>query len=171
MFQSLFQWILLANSKSKSGIELKRGFQSLFQWILLANGYWLPFLNQLLILQFQSLFQWILLANIVILITPAYGYVFQSLFQWILLANIRRYEHLPYRDKVSILVLVDLARELSIGSPYIGLEIGFNPCFSGSCSRIKYLVRNKSILRGFNPCFSGSCSRICDQERIRTERS
>ena len=42
------------------------------------------------------------------------------------------------------------------------LRVSFNPCFSGSCSRI---VINGVILDNiadcFNPCFSGSCSRIC----------
>ncbi|AAM33060.1 hypothetical protein MM_3364 [Methanosarcina mazei Go1] len=37
----------------------------------------------------------------------------------------------------------------------------FNPCFSGSCSRIWFwlarLIYNPSC---FNPCFSGSCSRM-----------
>ena len=35
----------------------------------------------------------------------------------------------------------------------------FNPCFSGSCSRI--LMPFQPMQRtGFNPCFSGSCSRM-----------
>ncbi len=87
---------------------------------------------------------------------------------------------------VSILVLVDLAHE-SYRFPVLSCNShwGFNPCFSGSCSRIIYTPRGNprgspvSILVlvdlahelftvhispaffvRFNPCFSGSCSRI-----------
>ncbi|AAM33061.1 hypothetical protein MM_3365 [Methanosarcina mazei Go1] len=37
---------------------------------------------------------------------------------------------------------------------------GFNPCFSGSCSRITKGTDYKTFCESFNPCFSGSCSRI-----------
>ncbi|AAM33062.1 hypothetical protein MM_3366 [Methanosarcina mazei Go1] len=37
---------------------------------------------------------------------------------------------------VSILVLVDLAHEYKKIEQKEALEFGFNPCFSGSCSRI-----------------------------------
>jgi len=39
---------------------------------------------------------------------------------------------------VSILVLVDLAREFYSGFPSVVAWCGFNPCFSGSCSRIVF---------------------------------
>jgi hypothetical protein len=39
---------------------------------------------------------------------------------------------------VSILVLVDLAREYSVGGTKIATMASFNPCFSGSCSRIVF---------------------------------
>ena len=160
-FQSLFQWILLSNYLYIADSNLIHPrFQSLFQWILLSNP--IPFLtgkdrqpvsilvlvdlarelqtqvdlkrkNQVSILvlvdlarelskvknlkspnkMFQSLFQWILLSN------KKYKYYihadkFQSLFQWILLSNVRHSNsRLPLFVRVS-----------------------FNPCFSGSCSRI-----------------------------------
>ena len=37
---------------------------------------------------------------------------------------------------------------------------GFNPCFSGSCSRIIGITITPTHRISFNPCFSGSCSRI-----------
>ncbi len=136
-FQSLFQWILLSNYLYIADSNLIHPrFQSLFQWILLSNP--IPFLTgkdrqpvSILVLvdlalelskvknlkspnkMFQSLFQWILLSN------KKYKYYihadkFQSLFQWILLSNVRHSNsRLPLFVRVS-----------------------FNPCFSGSCSRI-----------------------------------
>ena len=61
---------------------------------------------------------------------------------------------------VSILVLMDLAREFSLEDDFDDDDLGFNPCFNGSCSRI--LIRSviKSYVFSFNPCFNGSCSRI-----------
>ncbi len=41
------------------------------------------------------------------------------------------------KDEVSILVLVDLALELFING-IRGKHVSFNPCFSGSCSRILF---------------------------------
>ena len=42
-------------------------------------------------------------------------------------------------------------------------QMGFNPCFSGSCSRISQGVMRLGRLESFNPCFSGSCSRISER--------
>ena len=86
---------------------------------------------------------------------------------------------------VSILVLVDLAFEFLLTRSLMKANIRFNPCFSGSCIRIREYkrvlpdlplvsilvlvdlafesngLRMKSrIPEGFNPCFSGSCIRI-----------
>ncbi len=68
--------------------------------------------------------------------------MFQSLFQWILLANQRTLSLVVLPIRVSILVLVDLAREY--GTPEIGyLQSNcFNPCFSGSCSRMISIYGN-----------------------------
>ncbi|WP_455709824.1 hypothetical protein, partial [Methanosarcina mazei] len=66
---------------------------------------------------------------------------------------------------VSILVLVDLAREFYQKGFDPEQCLCFNPCFSGSCSRIFAVVDWEGIIDGFNPCFSGSCSRILDHER------
>ncbi|AAM33064.1 hypothetical protein MM_3368 [Methanosarcina mazei Go1] len=41
---------------------------------------------------------------------------------------------------VSILVLVDLAHEFGCVRSRIGQPNSFNPCFSGSCSRISQLL-------------------------------
>ena len=84
---------------------------------------------------------------------------------------------------VSILVLVDLAHEFEFRTIEEFIFQRFNPCFSGSCSRIllsrtlqlctrvsilvlvdlahecESLVYTTDII-SFNPCFSGSCSRI-----------
>ncbi len=61
---------------------------------------------------------------------------------------------------VSILVLVDLAHELKKSLEKVSRSSCFNPCFSGSCSRIRQLRKRKRIRKSFNPCFSGSCSRM-----------
>ena len=109
---------------------------------------------------------------------------FQSLFQWILLTNELNNSKLKLFLIVSILVLVDLAHEFWRRKESEGRAC-FNPCFSGSCSRIlptdfsgynlfKFqslfqwiLLTNydlfetyKTKYSSFNPCFSGSCSRI-----------
>ncbi|AKB55640.1 hypothetical protein MSBRM_2642 [Methanosarcina barkeri MS] len=64
-------------------------------------------------------------------------------------------------QRVSILVLVDLAHEFRLSIENNRACLSFNPCFSGSCSRIFWQC---SLLHtqgsSFNPCFSGSCSRI-----------
>ncbi len=112
-------------------------------------------------LEFQSLFQWILLTNKLLQVRWGVLQKFQSLFQWILLTNLS-------------------------GKPASGQQkISFNPCFSGSCSRITQKNYEKHIGRQFqslfqwilltnchqiiyprcrqccfNPCFSGSCSRM-----------
>ncbi len=62
---------------------------------------------------------------------------------------------------VSILVLVDLARELCPTTVTFSRNC-FNPCFSGSCSRISLKAAGYSDAESFNPCFSGSCSRILE---------
>ena len=62
---------------------------------------------------------------------------FQSLFQWILLTNrpdLFLWQTLSY---VSILVLVDLAHECEEHLIPKSQCRSFNPCFSGSCSRIR----------------------------------
>ena len=72
-------------------------------------------------------------------------------------------------ERVSILVLVDLAHEYSQISSVKIILYGFNPCFSGSCSRILEAFQEYPTARcSFNPCFSGSCSRIhhCNPESI-----
>ncbi len=61
---------------------------------------------------------------------------------------------------VSILVLVDLARESQAHIRKQEQKPSFNPCFSGSCSRILLLFHIRRRLFCFNPCFSGSCSRM-----------
>ncbi|AAM30251.1 hypothetical protein MM_0555 [Methanosarcina mazei Go1] len=61
---------------------------------------------------------------------------------------------------VSILVLMDLAREFSQILAGKDKAISFNPCFNGSCSRICMCTHGVHIRRSFNPCFNGSCSRI-----------
>ena len=61
---------------------------------------------------------------------------------------------------VSILVLVDLAHEYWHQPCEVRVLPSFNPCFSGSCSRMGFQVMIESRKKGFNPCFSGSCSRI-----------
>ena len=62
---------------------------------------------------------------------------------------------------VSILVLMDLARESLIVHGADVSKRGFNPCFNGSCSRIVHFALIGLVLgRSFNPCFNGSCSRI-----------
>ena len=61
---------------------------------------------------------------------------------------------------VSILVLMDLAREFNIPSIEISGAESFNPCFNGSCSRIQMKSDITGSVTGFNPCFNGSCSRI-----------
>ncbi|AAM33065.1 hypothetical protein MM_3369 [Methanosarcina mazei Go1] len=43
----------------------------------------------------------------------------------------------PPETSVSILVLVDLAHESKLPFDMILSMSGFNPCFSGSCSRIR----------------------------------
>ena len=40
------------------------------------------------------------------------------------------------RSEVSILVLVDLAHESAVQNRSPSTNLGFNPCFNGSCSRI-----------------------------------
>ena len=64
------------------------------------------------------------------------------------------------RLSVSILVLVDLALELNFYSRNKISYKSFNPCFSGSCSRIRFCQSSSRNYLCFNPCFSGSCSRI-----------
>ena len=67
---------------------------------------------------------------------------------------------------VSILVLVDLAHEYNTNYAIYPHERCFNPCFSGSCSRITSTKNLCPWKSGFNPCFSGSCSRILDISRF-----
>ena len=63
--------------------------------------------------------------------------------------------------KVSILVLMDLALELSYYNSYNVAITSFNPCFNGSCSRISPTAPSGfDEKKGFNPCFNGSCSRM-----------
>jgi len=50
-----------------------------------------------------------------------------------------QYSQRKLSNNVSILVLVDLAREFSNCHAVDPEEFSFNPCFSGSCSRISYL--------------------------------
>ena len=101
------------------------------------------------------------------------------------LAHELSYHYRSHRkSNVSILVLVDLAHEFVICNQEEAGNIGFNPCFSGSCSRIvtastpmnvllvsilvlvdlahEFSVKAATAARlfCFNPCFSGSCSRI-----------
>ena len=65
------------------------------------------------------------------------------------------------REQVSILVLMDLAREYLLSKQSEPLALCFNPCFNGSCSRILLVHCSRAHLRiSFNPCFNGSCSRI-----------
>ena len=112
-------------------------------------------------LWFQSLFQWILHSNFAHLRRIGHDRVmFQSLFQWILHSNTAIHAKAVPGHLVSILVLVDLAFEYS--KPVAaGLErFCFNPCFSGSCIRIKKTNQKKNKRKSFNPCFSGSCIRI-----------
>ena len=134
MFQSLFQWTLLTNTKqiiilqisiicfnpcfsgscSRIGTNLLREtgctLVSILVLVDLAHEFFLrtASFGQLL---FQSLFQWILLTNSKPPLGTTNSSTFQSLFQWILLTN----------EKFSMQKNQDL---------------GFNPCFSGSCSRI-----------------------------------
>ena len=55
---------------------------------------------------------------------------------------------------------MDLARESALMRVNRNGVRSFNPCFSGSCSRISMVCGKLSDGRSFNPCFSGSCSRI-----------
>ena len=137
-------------------------FQSLFQWILLANiviDY-----EKLLQDMFQSLFQWILLANIKMLACKSKEVWFQSLFQWILLANLTTITLFHSFGTVSILVLVDLARELLSCDSTQAFRTSFQSLF-------QWILLANSILKGiyqmktwsFNPCFSGSCSRMLSE--------
>ena len=55
---------------------------------------------------------------------------------------------------------MDFAHELQKICMIIELLVSFNPCFSGSCSRIVKINEIQALWKSFNPCFSGSCSRI-----------
>ena len=55
---------------------------------------------------------------------------------------------------------MDLAHELIVQELLLEFLMCFNPCFSGSCSRIQNKINDTNLNRRFNPCFSGSCSRI-----------
>ena len=44
------------------------------------------------------------------------------------------------------------------------MKTSFNPCFSGSCSRMKMSAKEAFRRERFNPCFSGSCSRMIHLE-------
>jgi len=55
---------------------------------------------------------------------------------------------------------MDLARESAIETINALAKLGFNPCFNGSCSRIKQFPDESIDAISFNPCFNGSCSRI-----------
>ena len=90
--------------------------------------------------------------------------MFQSLFQWILLTNKTSGLKINLVSLVSILVLVDLAHEFADARTRYFFTTCFNPCFSGSCSRISTKTPASMILSCFNPCFSGSCSRIPRRE-------
>ena len=73
---------------------------------------------------------------------------------------IKTVDCLRKRTLVSILVLVDLAFEWG-GNVECRIMIhSFNPCFSGSCIRIRQFFRIEWPIYSFNPCFSGSCIRI-----------
>ena len=63
-------------------------------------------------------------------------------------------------NRVSILVLMDLARECEYKWLIRDQKMSFNPCFNGSCSRMLLFVFFVLAPFGFNPCFNGSCSRI-----------
>ena len=61
-------------------------------------------------------------------------------------------------QRVSILVLVDVALRPSAQVAYPLLRTSFNPCFSGCCSSTVPSAAILPELIGFNPCFSGCCS-------------
>ncbi len=158
MFQSLFQWILLANSFIHNVISLWYQFQSLFQWILLANQQQSS--KRLTLMSFNPCFSGSCSRIKQKTDNLRTYFQFQSLFQWILLANVLKTRRFRFSGW------------------------SFNPCFSGSCSRIsregahppelvmfqslfQWILLANSCIRiddeimvGFNPCFSGSCSRI-----------
>ena len=117
LFQSLFQWILLANAGHVPALQVpEQLFQSLFQWILLANwrsGFFSMYRN----IGFNPCFSGSCSRICLNCITPPLSMPFQSLFQWILLAN------------------------LDTETLYGYAKLSFNPCFSGSCSRILWLTR------------------------------
>jgi hypothetical protein len=61
---------------------------------------------------------------------------------------------------------MDLAHEYLLLRVSEQLKACFNPCFNGSCSRMKHTEGRVSNTPSFNPCFNGSCSRICSRMPI-----
>jgi len=92
-------------------------------------------LKHLLYSLFQSLFLWILLSKINSYFSASQQFVFQSLFLWILLSKKWRGRDFETRQLVSILVFMDLALEDLLWQLLPMLQLSFNPCFYGSCSR------------------------------------
>ena len=177
MFQSLFQWILLSNLLMLV-YGITPNIVSILVLVDLAIEFSLLTLRIGQPVKFQSLFQWILLSNQKSE-HPSYGgfIPFQSLFQWILLSNPCSTVNCEPVPIVSILVLVDLAIEshdtsmtntthlfqslfqwILLSNPIV-LQLQatnhccFNPCFSGSCYRIRLFCVVSGFLLTFQSLF------------------
>ena len=136
MWKILFQWILLTNSSGSGALDasylcFNPCFSGSCSRILVSIS------QTIIISQFQSLFQWILLTNKTIQIaTIKRRFMFQSLFQWILLTNTSARVQVffvgSFQSLFQWILLTNSLDCCNAGVP----EVRFNPCFSGSCSRI-----------------------------------
>ncbi len=89
------------------------------------------------------------------------NFLFQSLFQWILLANKDNQDlNYPTRGLCFNPCFSGSCSRMNLNVLKQNFRICFNPCFSGSCSRILLLHQLHFSIISFNPCFSGSCSRM-----------
>ena len=61
---------------------------------------------------------------------------------------------------VSILVIVEVTLKFNALFSFVSLNICFNPCYSGSNSKILVFPSSQMNDPSFNPCYSGSNSKI-----------
>ena len=157
-------------------------FQSLFSWMLLWKSPSLH-LTSYQSYAFQSLFSWMLLWKLVCRVCADVCNWFQSLFSWMLLWKFLRpmlsclylprfnpcslgccsesfFERCKNQrwNKVSILVLLDVALKVGdIGDQEFWFW-SFNPCSLGCCSERTGSCSSEFAVSSFNPCSLGCCS-------------
>ena len=107
-----------------------------------------------------------------LIIKGMHAKLFQSLFFWNFVREFRRSIIWLLTISVSILVFLEFRPGDIYGDQMIGINTGFNPCFSGISSGSRHRA-GKPLRRicSFNPCFSGISSGSRTEHWISTLRN